>query len=311
MKKILFIIIVTVASSVAVNAQQIHQLSNYMVNDFAFNPAVAGSDDQVVSRATFRKQWAGFEGSPTTTMVSMHGNLRENKAVGLGGLIYADATGPTRRIGVQAAYAYHLPINPEKNTYLGFGIAGSMVQYSIDFEELILKDELDPQLASTDQSKIGADAHLGVYLKGDNFWAGISANQLFASRFKYVGDIESIQNNMHLYITGGYRFNASDNFDIAPGALIKVVQGANVQAELNARGIYKNGGNDYWLGLGYRTEDAMSILLGLDLGMGLNLIYAYDLTTSNLNTVSNGSHEITLGFNFGGPGSRTNNVITD
>ena len=70
------------------------------------------------------------------------------------------------------------------------------------------------------------------------------------------------------------------------------------QFELNARGIYKLNSNNYWLGVAYRTEDAASILLGLDMGSGFNFAYSYDITTSGLNTVSNGSHEITLGYNF-------------
>ncbi|HNI44876.1 MAG TPA: type IX secretion system membrane protein PorP/SprF, partial [Chitinophagales bacterium] len=87
---------------------------------------------------------------------------------------------------------------------------------------------------------------------------------------------------------------------LTPALLAKFVKANRPQAEINLRGAYidTNNSNEYWLGVAYRTEDAVSILAGLDLGMGFNFAYSYDITTSKLNTVSNGSHEISLGYNF-------------
>jgi hypothetical protein len=54
---------------------------------------------------------------------------------------------------------------------------------------------------------------------------------------------------------------------------------------------------------GYRTEslDAVAFLAGFRLSEKLTLHYAYDLTISNLNAVSNGSHELLLNYNLGKP----------
>ncbi len=275
-------------------AQQVYQLTHYMINDFAFNPAIAGSDDTFVGKATFRKQWSGLEGAPTTGLVSMHGNLNENKTIGLGAILYSDKTGPIDRTGVTLAYAYQLPL-VEDETYLGIGIGANLLSYKINFNELITRDDGDPQIGAGSMSKTGADANLGLYLKGSNFWAGLSINQLFASKFAFAGDMEAIENRQHLFIGGGMTFDASDNLAIAPSILVKSVGGAGAQFELNARAIVNQ---NYWAGLSYRSEDALAILLGLQLDSSLNLAYSYDITTSDLSDYTNGTHEITVGYNF-------------
>lgn len=286
--------------SLPTRAQQVYQLTQYMINDFAYNPAIAGSSDLFVAKFGFRKQWTGVEGSPTTALLSVHGNLSPEKKIGIGALLFTDATGPTRRTGANLAYAYHLPISLDRSTYLGFGIAANLMQYSIQFDELVLNNEGDPQIGAGTASKFGADANLGAFLKGEKYFVGLSANQLFASKFKFAGNAENIQNARHFYLSGGYNFAINEQFSLAPALLGKFVRANKPQFELNARAIYTPNGadNDYWLGLAYRTEDAVSVLLGLELGGGFNVAYAYDITTSGLNTVSNGSHEISLGYNF-------------
>ena len=60
------------------------------------------------------------------------------------------------------------------------------------------------------------------------------------------------------------------------------------------------GGGSY-RGYNAVTGDAVAIILGLKLSEKVRFAYAYDVTVSNLNTVSNGSHEVMLNYNFGKP----------
>jgi type IX secretion system PorP/SprF family membrane protein len=297
MKKILIICILScVAAFETVQAQQIHQLTQYMLNDFAYNPAVAGSSDKFITKFGFRKQWTGIEGAPTTIYASINGNLSQKKTVGLGAVLFSDATGPTSRMGLQLAYAYQLPLNLEGSTQLGFGISATLMQASINYADMVIGDVGDPQLGSGSESKLGADANFGVYLRGTQYSVGLAANQLFASKFNFLGtDTANIQNARHFYLMGNYMFDINEKFSIQPGLLLKMVKGTNPQAEINARAIYDK---QYWLGLSYRTEDAIAAMLGVQLQNGFNVAYSYDITTSGLNSVSGGVHEITLGYDF-------------
>lgn len=303
-KTILLVAILVFVLNAQTKAQQIHQLTQYLTNDFAFNPAVAGSSPYFVSKASFRKQWLGLQGSPTTGVLSLHTKFNE-KNMGVGALLYTDQTGATSRFGFQLAYAYQIPLE-EDRTYLGLGVAGALLAQGVDFSKLTAKDAIDAQLANTAQSKMGFDSHLGAYLKSENYWAGISVNQLLASKFKFFDDQASIQNARHLYLTGGYTFNATEKVAIEPSVLFKMATGYKPQIDLNARAWYNK---QYWLGLGYRTSDAIAILAGIQLNSGINAAVSYDITTSGLNQVSNGSLEFTLGYNFGGKFNTNSNTV--
>jgi hypothetical protein len=71
------------------------------------------------------------------------------------------------------------------------------------------------------------------------------------------------------------------------------VKAAPVQADINLRGIYNN---LVWLGASYRTTDAVSVMAGVIIKDFIEVGYSYDITTSNLNTVSNGAHEVMLNY---------------
>ena len=289
-------VVINLVTANTLKAQQIHQLTQYMTNDFAFNPAVAGSFDQFIIRASYRKQWSGFDGAPSTALLSGHGSvLPSSKAVGLGLLIYSDVTGPTSRTGGQLAYAYQLPLQNGKS-HLGFGISGSFIQYKLDFDKLTAHQPGDPGiLLKGTESKGGGDVNLGAYFRNEKYWAGISGNQLLASKFNFSSHLDSLRNARHLYLGGGGRFSVSDQFEISPGAMIKMVKSVPAQAEIFVKGIYQR---QYWLGAGMRTADGFALMAGIDLDSGFRLAYSYDITTSDLGPFENGSHEITLGYDF-------------
>jgi hypothetical protein len=54
---------------------------------------------------------------------------------------------------------------------------------------------------------------------------------------------------------------------------------------------------------GYHSEslDAVALIGGFKLNEKITIGYSYDLTLSNLSTVSNGSHEILINYNLGKP----------
>ena len=96
MKNILALFFTIVFGSIAY-AQQLPQLTQYMINNYAVNPAIAGMHDYYQVNTTIRNQWVGINDAPRTTILSIYGKKNEN--VGFGGLIYNDQVGPTGRLG--------------------------------------------------------------------------------------------------------------------------------------------------------------------------------------------------------------------
>ena len=86
-------------------AQQLPQMTQYMINNYAVNPAIAGMEDHYQVKTTIRNMWGGIEGAPQTTILSIYGKRSEN--MGLGGIVYSDKAGATSRIGGNVSYTHH------------------------------------------------------------------------------------------------------------------------------------------------------------------------------------------------------------
>ncbi len=141
------------------------------------------------------------------------------------------------------------------------------------------------------------DAGFGLYSYSDKFFLGASIPQLFQNRLKLfetdtteaVGQLKS-----HIFISGGYKFPFGD-VEVEPSFLMKVVSPVPVQFDLSAKVIYKKMA---WLGLSYRTYDALSVLLGYSYMEQLFFAYSFDFTTSEIKNYISGTHEIMLGIRF-------------
>lgn len=81
--------------------------AQYMNNPFVLNPAYAGFNKTVNASVSFRKQWAGFEGSPSTMNATVHASLLENK-MGAGLIVIQDKIGINSNIDVTGTYSYKL-----------------------------------------------------------------------------------------------------------------------------------------------------------------------------------------------------------
>ena len=103
----------------------------------------------------------------------------------------------------------------------------------------------------------------------------------------------------HVFLTAGYRVLIGEDVNMIPSVMFKYVQGSsknNFQPELNLKVQYQD---LLWLGGSYRYQDGYAAMAGINIGNSFNVGYAYDITTTALNTVSRGTHEIMVGFLLG------------
>nr|WP_315815986.1 type IX secretion system membrane protein PorP/SprF [Paraflavitalea speifideiaquila] len=87
-----------------------------------------------------------------------------------------------------------------------------------------------------------------------------------------------------------------DNFNLIPSVMVKYIKPLPVQADFNLKLQYQDLA---WVGASYRSGEGFAGMIGMNISNTLNVGYAYDYTTSNLNTVSKGTHEIMIGFLIG------------
>lgn len=282
-------------------AQQLPQISQYQFCDYLYNPAVAGTRQLFEMRSVHRNQWVGITDAPRTFMLSASTPLGDK--MGLGGFLYTDIVGPTRRTGVQFSYAYHLRFTEDLR--LSLSLAGGLQQFLVDGSKVQFHDQGDPVLDSQVRGSLMPDATFAFMLYHPKFWVGVSAPQLMQNKIYFYDDrtqsLSKIED--HYYASAGYRFEFGDDWRLEPSVLVKYVSPVPAKIDLTATVRYRE---MFWLAGTYRTNDAISVMVGTWIKRSFQFGYAYDITTTNLRNYSSGTHEVMLGVTFGkGSADRT------
>lgn len=293
MKQSIYILFLFCFVSLHIRAQQLPQYTQYMLNEMAINPAVAGKDPYSDVRTNNRYQWIGITDAPRTYMLTLHSPLKNNHH-GLGTQIYTDIVGPTRRVGISLAYAYHIKLNDK--TKLSMGLSAGIQQWGIDGHKLLLHDGGDDNLLVQYQTKTVPDFGAGIYVHSEKYYFGFSAPQLYQSPIKLytTGDSKS-KLVTHFLVNGAYKFDLNEDFKLEPSFLLKYANPAPLKLDVGIRLIYQD---QLWIGGGYRHHDAYTALIGYMYKNYLMIGYSYDITTTNLKKYSTGTHELMLGLRF-------------
>jgi len=70
---------------------------------------------------------------------------------------------------------------------------------------------------------------------------------------------------------------------------------ASWQLDLNANIVFDD---RFWGGISYRIQDAIALLMGLEMENGLRVGYSFDLVTSAIRSYGFGSHEIFVSYSL-------------
>ena len=283
----------------ALKAQQLPQITQYMNNNYAVNPAVAGMYDYYQVNTTIRNQWVGMNEGPRTNVISIYGRHSDN--VGLGGTVYNDVTGPTSRSGGSASYTYALSLTAKMK--LSLALQGGFTQFKI-IKNLQTEHKNDPLLSGGDVVRTLPDATFGLNLSGDKWYIGAAIPQLLSSELKLMdNDFARIydttsQNGKlasHIYVLGSYTYDINPAISIEPSFFLRSVVGAKTQIDFGVKSEYKK---LFWLGMNYNMNNDLSsiaALLGYNINDRFNIGYSYGMPSSATSNYYSGSHEFMLG----------------
>lgn len=287
MKKIFITLILFGVCAVAWSQQQV-MFTQYMFNQMTLNPAYTGIHDGISASAVLRQQWVGFEGAPNTQALSLHSPIGFTP-MSLGGMILRDEIGATSQHGVYLSYAYRIML--QNRTKVSFGLQGNITQYKQQFSTDVSND---PSLVDANVSVFRPNFGAGVMWHSDRFYLGLGVPLLMNQSFDPGNSNSNSELVKHYFVSGGYVFALSEEVMLKPNFLVKAVQGAPVQLDLNVNMLLKN---LVWIGVSYRSLDSFDALLQLQLGPRLQVGYSFDFfTTTEISDVSSGSHEIMLNY---------------
>lgn len=327
MKKV-WLCIALLCSAGLGRAQQRPHYTQYILNNYILNPALTGIENYTDVKVSARDQWVGLSGAPRTAYLSVHAPLGKKDVKttatsfsmpgenprgsaywegytasephhGVGLTVINDETGLFNRFSGTLSYAYHLGLSPRTNLSAGF--AGGVSKISYDRSKATPNDPADPALggAGSVVSKIRPDISAGLWLYSADYFVGLSAQQIVPQKLAFTDDASYGGKLIpHLFATAGYRLLVTEDVNLLPSLMMKYVPGSinKVQLDVNAKAQYRD---LLWLGASYRLNDGYGAMAGLNIGNTFNVGYAYDFTTTPLQTASKGTHELIIGFLIG------------
>jgi type IX secretion system PorP/SprF family membrane protein len=317
-----------------ISGQQMPRYSQYIMNEFLINPAVAGYDGRTSLNISARKELLGFaSNTPETYSFSAQSRILKKGfsirsgifgktsfrptskgRVGLGVNFMKDVNIAMHRIGFQFTYAYHIFV---RNSQLSFGLAGSIFQFKVNGDDFVYKDPDDIVIDGLTNGLIVPDANFGVNFMTQNYHVGLSVSQLFKSSIQFgkytdFNDKNSTPFTRHYYILGAYRmaFFTKPQWEVEYSTMIRITKLSFKQtdrdlrytADLSAKFLYSR---QYWAGLSFRTSEELlsnnkELILTLGVKVGRYYLgYAFDYGLNNLSRYTIGSHEIALSLKFG------------
>ncbi|MCK9402481.1 MAG: type IX secretion system membrane protein PorP/SprF [Chitinophagaceae bacterium] len=313
----------------AVMAQQRPYYTQYIMNNYIINPAVAGIENYWDVKASHRIQWVGLQDAPVTTYLTVHGPLKKSDYDresatsfhangqnprgeaywqdytsaephhGVGFTILNDKTGPLNRFAAYGTYSYHQSLSPR--TSLAAGISVGFTNMSLDAGKLNFGGTtVDPAVAGSGIiNRMKPDISAGLWLYSKNYFIGLSAQQIIPQQIAFSDNTVYLQNGKlipHLFLSAGYRMQLTDDISFLPSTLLRYISPLPVGIDVNAKFQYQD---LLWAGGSYRYQDGFAAMVGINVNHNINIGYSYDIQTSTLNTVSKGTHEILIGFLLG------------
>lgn len=289
----LFIFLVINAFCSKVAAQQQYIMTQYMFNGLALNPAYAGSHESWSVTLMSRHQWTGIEGAPTTQSLALHGPISKLKGASLGMLLVKDKFGAIELNNLYISSSYRISFDGGRQ-HLSFGLQGGFSTFNVDLANAHLIDPDDPVFDNQNMRSFLPNFGTGIYYHGQKVFVGVSIPYIINNRLNQVNSQKSKQIR-HYYITAGSIIELSHNVKYKPSILVRYVNKVPIDFDLNSSFLL----NDViWLGVTYRLKDSFDFILELQFTDNLRFGYSFDLTTSELKTVSSGSHEFVLNYRF-------------
>lgn len=332
MKKLqIIILIICTGLGNTIRAQDVH-FSQFNLSPLIQNPAFAGALNRLEANINYRSQWKSvsipYKTFAASGMVRLTGNKKVKNFFGLGLQFFNDVSGDGKLTNTSAnlALAYHLSIDNFNKIGLAFGggygirkIDSQSFQWGSQFEN----GAFNSNAANGEDYGIMTngyfDASTGliwtrnnrsgrIKVQGNNFnegSAGIALMHWNRPVYSFVDDSERLYAKWVLH--GNYLWSIPNTFIAINPSFLAYKQGPNKVSVIGGMirydlknaskytGMYENSGA--YLGLFYRTGDAVVVSSMLDLGNYL-IGLSYDANLSNLRSATNGrgGFEISLRF---------------
>ncbi len=302
----ILIIITTAALSPDVVAQVDAQFTQYYAVPTFYNAGATGDTDFVRLRGGTRLQWMGIDNAPKSFLITGDMPFKFiGKRFGTGLVMQQESLGLYKNLNIAAQLSYKHKLF---GGVLSAGLQVGIISETFKGSEVYIPDDddyhesTDDAIPTTDLTGTSLDLGLGVYFTHKLFWAGVSCQHVNNPTITFNAESGESTNEKNYEFKAGriLYFMAGSNipikntlFEVIPSVLVKS-DFTFTTAEITGRVRWRK---FLSLGVGYRYDDAVSLVLGAEL-KNFYIGYSYDYPTSAISKASSGSHEIFAGYSL-------------
>ncbi len=315
-KELSFLIILSLAFMLKVNAQIDPHFSQYYAYPLWLNPALTGviNGDARIS-ANYKNQYPQLNNAYKTTALSADMRTDNNVALGINVLNQAAGDAGFNYFSAYGTFGYSITVSNDGNQKVSFGLQAGVINRSFDPNKLQFGNQFnpeggfDPSIPSNERFMTNNatvfDAGAGVFyydgnpMTNANIFGGLSVGHLSRPRDPFATEGSNAKLPLRYTAHAGVRIKASDNFDVIPHAIYIRQQ----HAQEKAIGAYSElkmlNDNGLIFGGMYRFNDAAIANVGYHVS-SLIIGASYDFNTSSLNRATNsrGGFELSISYVF-------------
>lgn len=277
-------------------AQSNIRLSNYWGDMHYISPAsIYDKYDAVFSMAA-RKQWLGVHGAPTTLFASGTTYL-EKYRIQLGLSLIQDKIGYITTNNLNFSYGYAIMLKQDWQLHLGVGVNYQSLKN--DFSSIRVVDMTDDIIYQGLEPRSLLNADFGSEVTNENFKIGFASQNLIS-----LFQMNPLQTNTN-FVYGKYYQNSNNIVNF--GAGICGIQYADIyQMEFSVTSYFKYKDNNgltnksdlFDIGLFYRTQSELGLVLGINITDAIHASYSYDYHFGAIRLGSYGTNEIMITYNL-------------
>jgi type IX secretion system PorP/SprF family membrane protein len=258
--------------------------TQYYLNQYLANPAMAGLDSGLNLNAAHRRQWTGIDEAPVNTFIT--GDLRVGNS-GFGVNIYTDKAGQLSGTRVALSYAYHLPLDRAGNRLLHFGLSVAVNTSRVSAYELD-GDLSDPSLAAYNERNNYFEGEYGMAYTDRHLTLQVSVPN---ARTLFSGKELGVNSGTVLFTAASYRLDLGGGISsLEPKLCYRHVKGYDGIVDAGVQLGFLNNVITV-MGL-YQSSKNFTGGAGVQIGKVVTIQAMYTTQTGGLKNYSDGTYEL-------------------
>lgn len=282
MKKLIYITVLFTAIGLKSQVLSYDFYTFRLNNMYNINPAYAGKGDGLNIILSAQSQNKGVAYANKNFMLGLYSKISKKQA--LGGKLISDTRGAFQILKADLSYAYIAKINNESSLTMGLSagiLNNNMIINRIDNNQSL--DQTDPTLTKSYYNTTQFAAGAGLLYNYKGLDVSVSLPHIVSTNQPLNG---------YTHAAVFYTIKASEKIKVTPWICYQNIPVTKSLFSGNIKTMFKD---IIWIQVGYQSNQTFSTMFGFNIE-NFSLGYGFRFSNQKFNSVTAGSHEITLAF---------------